>query len=406
MPTTQGTLATKKDREDRRAKHSRLEINKKRGDFPAKAANTSSADDSEIVIAAKQMGRTIINQHTILIRPSRLREILTSPTAHQNVKNAIRSSIAPTGKNAINILYPLLLNQRAPNETELTPFPPPNEKIVAKLFDLMDVENADVITTPVALDDRYEVEWANLGARVFSSRKADFLGDEFRPTGLVPHKVSEATAQNMCAIYLRHGIKSLTFDFAGRRLRESWMRETIDSVGVPTWGNLLILGTNVPYFNWHGTFRNPTMAMYDLLTSVYGFDSFSGVSIGYGDEPEGIDRITKKIERKRYCLTETFGAYNKAGLETLLEQSRIRCNCPACRRLSTPLDLYDRDPTMSDLKALRDDLKMHRLHVTHGEMKGACSLIDKGKYHSHLSTKRAAANELQSILDAIGSSSP
>ena len=87
MPTTQGVQTTKKDREDRRAKHSRLEINRKKGDFPAKAANTSSSDDSEIAIAAKQMGRTIINQHTILIRPSRLREILTDPSAHHTRRN-------------------------------------------------------------------------------------------------------------------------------------------------------------------------------------------------------------------------------------------------------------------------------------------------------------------------------
>jgi hypothetical protein len=179
------------------------------------------------------------------------------------------------------------------------------------------------------------------------------------------------------------------------------MREIIDSV--PIWDNLLVFGANVPYFNWHGTYRNPTMPMYDLLTSVYGFDAFSGVVLGYGGEPDGPEKIAKKIERKRYCITDTFGAYNKEGLVSVLEQKGTRCHCPVCRQLSSPMDIFSRRPTISDLEALIRDLKTHRLHATHEEMRGACSLIDKGKYHSHLSTKRAAANELQSILDAIGS---
>jgi hypothetical protein len=399
MPTLQGALKIKKDREDRRAKHTRLEINQKRGDFPVKAANTSSYNDREIAIAAKQMERTVVNQYTLLLKPSRLREILVNPTAHQSVKDSIRNSLAPTGKSSLNVIYPLLLNQRAPNEDVLQPFPRPNDRIVEKLFDLFDVENVDVLVNPVALDDKYEMEWVNIGARVFATRKADYLSD-YILSGLIPSKVSEGSAQNMCAVYLRNGFDSLTFDFAGRKLREGWMRGIIDSV-TAVWDELLVLGANVPYFNWHGTFRNPIMPMYDLLTSVYGFDSFSGVTIGYSDEPEGPEKTAKKITRKRYCVTETYGAYNKEGLASVLEGTKIRCHCPVCRRMATPLDLYKRDPTASDLHDLTEDLKTHRLHAAHGEMKDAYSLIDKGKYHEHLHEKRAATNELQSILDAI-----
>jgi hypothetical protein len=399
MPKTQIQLKTTKDDSQRRAKHTRLEINKKRGDFPLKAANTSSANDDEISIAARQLGRTVVNQHTLLIKPIRLREIVANPTEHQNVKDAIRNALAPHQKNTLNIIYPLLLNQRAPNEKTLQPFPQPNQKIVEKLFDLLDVEGVDIMVTPVALDDRHEAEWAAIGADVFSNRKADFV-DEYAPSGLIPSGVSEGTAQSMAATYLRNGFQSLTFDLAGRRVKEGWMRGIIDST--PIWDKLLILGVNVPYYNWHGTFRNPIMPMYDLLVSVYGFDSFSGVTVGYSGEPEKPERLAKKMALKRYCITETYGAYNKQGLATILQNARTRCSCPVCRLTRNPIQLYERDPTQSDLDELTADLKIHRLHVTHGEMKDAYALIDKGRYHSHLSTKRAATNELQSILDAIG----
>jgi len=398
MPTLQGGLQIRKDREDKRAKHTRLDINRKRGDFPVKSANTSGSDNTEIEIAAKQMDRTVINQHTIHIWPHRLREILANPTAHQKAKDTIRNALVPTGKRSINVVYPLLLSRKVANEPVLQPFPRPNEKMMEKLFDLFDVENTDVLVTPVALDNTYEMEWVNLGAKVFNSRRPDYLKD-FKLSGLVPSKVSEGTAQSMCATYLRNGIDSLTFDFAGRRLREGWMRGIIDSTS-STWDDLLIFGTNVPYFNWHGTFRNPIMPMYDLLTSVYGFDSFSGITVGY-NEPEDPAKTAKKITRKRYCLTDTYGAYNKDGLATLLETMKPRCQCPVCRRTATPLDLYRRDATVYDLNNLTSDLKVHRLHVTHDEMREACSLIDRGKYHEHLSDKREASNELQSILDAI-----
>jgi len=401
LPKEPLALKITKDRENRRAKHTRLEVNRKRGDFPLKATNTSNTNDTEIFIATKHIDRTIFNQHTLLIKPKTLREIIGNPTYHQKVKDAIRNALASTGKGALNMIYPLLLYQKVPNEEELQPFPRPNEKIIQKLFDLFDVENVDVIANPVALDDRYEMEWATMGAEIFSNRKADFL-NEYALTGVIPNSVSAGTAQSMAAVYLRNGFESLTFDFASQRLREGRMRDIID--GIPDWNKLLVIGTNVPYFNWHGTFRNPIMPMYDLLVSVYGFDSFSGISVGYGGEPDGPEKIAGKMTRKRYCLADTYGAYTKAGLITINESMKVRCNCPICRSLSSPVHLYERDATQSNLTSLTEDLKIHRLHVTHHEIGGAFSLIDKGKYHDYLLAKKAASNELQSILSALGTS--
>jgi queuine/archaeosine tRNA-ribosyltransferase len=143
------------------------------------------------------------------------------------------------------------------------------------------------------------------------------------------------------------------------------------------------------------------MPTYDLLVSVYGFDSFGGVMWGYKDDIEKPEKIANKMGRKRYCVTDTYGAYTKSGLAQLLDAMSYKCRCPVCSKVSSPLELYSGAATRSDLDLLGARLKTHRLHVTHKEVKGVSGLIDASKYYDYLYNKKAAANELRGIISAL-----
>ena len=400
MPNDTTPIESKKDQRDRPAKHSRLSLNSKTVDFPLKATNIGLSEFQEIDIARREIGRPIFNQITVQIKPKRLRELVTDSKAHQELKDHIRAAIAKTSGHEINVVFPMLLNERSPYEaeTDFRDFPPPNVKMVEKIFDLCDVQGVDILVTPVAKDDGHEVKWAKLASEVYSKQKPFFL-NEYKLSGLVPNWVSEGTAIGMAQTYFENEFDSLTFDFAAQKVHEAKMGAIVKSI--PFWDEVFVCGVNVPHHDWHNTYRRPVMPTYDLLVSVYGFDSFSGVSRGFKDEPESPEKIPGKIRRKRYYVADTYGTYSKEGLTSLLDKHGHKCRCPICNRLSTPLDLYSCPSTQAGLDVLAANLKIHRLHTTHKEMKGASDLIDHGKYYDHLSQKQAAANELRSMISAL-----
>lgn len=393
-------IETKKDNEDRRAKHSRVSLNSKRVDFPLKATNIGQSELQEIDIARRETGRPIFNQIGVQITPKRLRELVSNPKAHQDTKDSIRRVLARTRESELNAIVPLLMNQRSSHEPEeeFRPFPQPTQKMVERIFDLCDIEGIDMLVSPVALDDANEESWARIAAETYANRKPDFADETIR-SGMIPNSVSEGTAKKMAALYVQNGFDSLTFDFAAQKVREVRMRGIIESI--PIWDELFIHGINVPHHDWHGTYRNKVMPSYDLLVSVYGFDSFGGVMWGFKDDTEGPEKIANKMGRKRYCITDTYGAYTKDGLSLFLGASTYKCRCPVCSRVSSPLDLYRGAATNSNLEVLGAQLKTHRLHVTHREMKSVSGLIDVGKYYDHLYDKKAAANELRGIISAL-----
>jgi hypothetical protein len=392
-------IETKKDTPNRRAKHSRISLNSKRVDFPLKATNIGQSELQEIDIARRETGRPIFNQIGVQITPRRLRELVTNLKAHQDTKDSIRRVLARTTGKELNVIVPLLMNQRSSHEPEdeFRPFPQPTQKMVERIFDLCDIDGIDMLVTPVAQNDAQEA-WARIAADVYANRKPDFLNECIR-SGMIPNSVSEGTAKKMAALYIANGFDSLTFDFAAQKVREVRMREIIHSV--PIWGDLFIHGINVPHHDWHGTYNRNVMPTYDLLVSVYGFDSFGGVMWGYKDDIEKPEKIANKMGRKRYCVTDTYGAYTKSGLAQLLDAMSYKCRCPVCSKVSSPLELYSGAATRSDLDLLGARLKTHRLHVTHKEVKGVSGLIDASKYYDYLYNKKAAANELRGIISAL-----
>lgn len=391
----------RKDKPDGRAKHSRITINGKRVDYPLKAAGVSAGTQSENAIAKEQVERKVVNEIGVKFTPKRLRDIMGDGNEHQNVKNSIENLLSDIGDSGINIAYPYFVNERAPNESEsaFKPFPAPTERMIEKLFDLFDLEGIDVLVSPVGLDNSSEMQWVKIAAPIYAKRKPDFL-NEYALSGMIPYAVSEETAKQMAKLYLDNGFESLTFDLGGARVRQSRMRGIIDSI--PNWNELLIHGTSVPHFNWHGTHNTDVQPTYDLLVSVYGFDSFGGVRRGFNSEVEQASRIPGKMSKKRFYTCDTYGAYTLHGLKKLMENHSLSCQCPICGGFGSPIEIYNRSSTNEELKALGEDLKVHRWHAAHKEMSKVASLIDRGKYLDYVADKKAASKELQAIVNAIG----
>lgn len=389
-------------RKEGRAKHTRIKINKKHLDFPRKASHLSKTDSSEVSLVKTEFGTPLVTEFALKITPKTLRTLVTSSKKHQQIKDSIRNMLSETGNKGINIIYPLLVNQRSPNEdkSDFRPFGKPTEKILEKLFDLLDIENLDVLILPVASSNGESIEWVKTSTKVFKNRKPDFLG-EYILSGLVPRNVKETKAIEITKHYLKNDIKSLSFDFASRKVPEGRMRGIIDAIG-KQWGDIYVHGTNVPHYDWHGTWRKSILPTYDLLVSTYGFDSFGNLRLGMSGDPPPQKKIKDKMERKRYRLIETYGTYDYKGLKRILDTHTLNCNCPVCKK-THPLDIYNRPNTINDLGTLSDDLKTHRLFSTHKEMNKVSKLIDKNKYFDHIKDKKDATNELSSILGNLNS---
>jgi hypothetical protein len=381
-----------------RAKHLRMELNKKRIDFPRKATHISKNDSSEVSLFRKEFDDHLVSEFVLKITPKGLRELVGDASKHQSNKDAIRNMLSETGGKGINIAYPMLVNERSPNESEVDfrAFGKPSERVLEKLFDLLDVEGFDMIILPVSSSNGDSLDWVKMATKVFKERHADFL-KEHMLSGFVPRNVMENTAITMAQYYLENGIESLTFDFDARKVPEGRMRGIIDKLGTQ-WRKIHVHGVNVPHFDWHGTWRKSVLPAYDLLVSIYGFDSFSNLRSGKGEEeiiPS--DKIKDKMNKKRYQLIDTYGMYDSDGLKKISETHSISCNCPTCRKIK-PLEIYEKPVSLNSLETLKTELKIHRLYSTHKEVNQFSPMIDKDKYTDHVKTKKDAANEVSSIL--------
>jgi hypothetical protein len=381
-----------------RAKHLRIDLNKKQIDFPRKVAHLSKNDSSEVSLFRKEFDNHLVSEFALKITPKGLRDLIGNASKHQSNKDAIRNMLSETGDKGINIAYPMLVNERSPNEPEVDfrTFGKPSEKVLEKLFDLLDVEGFDIIILPVSSSNGEGLDWVKMATKVFKERHADFLS-ECMLSGIVPRNVGENTASTMAQYYLKNGIESLTFDFDARKVPEGRMRGIIDKLGTK-WGNIYVHGTNVPHFDWHGTWRKNVLPTYDLLVSVYGFDSFGNLRSGKGSgETIPSNKIKEKMNKKRYRLIDTYGTYDSIGLKTISESHSISCNCPICRK-TKPLDIYEKPTSIDSLEKLKTELKTHRLFSTHKEINQISTKIDKDKYLEHIQTKKDATNDVSSIL--------
>jgi queuine/archaeosine tRNA-ribosyltransferase len=112
-------------------------------------------------------------------------------------------------------------------------------------------------------------------------------------------------------------------------------------------------------------------------------------------------KFDEKMDRKRYRLAATYGAYNREGLHAILEAETVRCPCPTCQN-GNPEAIYDRFPgSEPGFKALGEALAEHRVYVTHSEMLELNSVIKRHKYGEHLKSKVESANEIGQILGSV-----
>ncbi|HEY0089147.1 MAG TPA: hypothetical protein VGB37_09895 [Candidatus Lokiarchaeia archaeon] len=398
------TIETKKSKEKKlRAKATKINVNKKSIKFPRKVIHTSLDNIDELTFFKKEFDTNPITELVIKITPKRLREIVSNSSEHPKTKDNIRAVFSQSGTKGFNVGYPLLINERSPGEkeSEFISFGKPTEKIIEKIYDLFDVEQVDAIIFPAPSPNGDSSDWCKMSTDVFTNRKPDYMSEETMFSGIIPIGIPESKAIKIANYYITNGLESLTFDFCSRKVPESRMRAIIDEIG-DKWNNLYVHGTNVPSYNFHGTFKTPSLASYDLLISVYGFDSFGNIRIGRAGELPEKNKIKTKMQSKRFRLTETYGDYNYEGLKAILSSEKITCNSPIFKTRN-PLDIYDnKEITEKSFIQLTSELKQHRNYISHKEMIDLYDLISKEKYDDYLQTKKAATKELNSIYAEMG----
>lgn len=378
-----------------RAKHSVISINNVKADFPRRVSHISQSDSSDVALFRSEFDVPVVSEFAVKLTPKKLRELVADDSKHQSEKDRIRKLLADAGSKSINIAYPILVNAPEPKETNFKPFGKPTERMMEKIFDLFDIENFGIMILPVTGTNGDTNDWVKLSTDVFHKRKPDFI-QEHHFSGYIPRNVSEKTAITLAKYYLDNDIDSLTIDFDSRKVPESRLKNIILGVGEKRWGNTHIHGTNVPYYDWHGTWRRDVTSAYDLLVSVYGFDSFGNTRLG-GGEPVETVKIKDTMNRKRYLVIDTYGMYGADGLKRLTDTHTLKCTCPICRKIK-PIGIYDKPATQDALENLKTELKTHRIFNTHNETNGMAKLIDDGKLLDHMKTKKDSANELASIL--------
>ena len=396
------TISTKPSQDSNtRAKSTVVDINTKKIEFPKKTIHTSLNNTTEIAIIKKEIDIPAVNEVSLQITPKRLREIVSNPKEHQKIKDGIRNVLSESYDKGINIGYPFLLNQRTPNEKveDYKPFGKPTQKILEKIYDLFDIEGIDILILPSPSPNGFSYEWSKMATDVFTQRKPDYM-NEIIFSGCIPLGNPKNHVKEIIKYYLKNNIKSFSFDFFGMKVLESRMREIIEDYVGKKWEKMLILSTNVPPYNFQGKFRESVLGSYDVLVSVYGFDSFNGIVRG-GGETKTLKKneIEPKLKRKRYRVIDTYGDYNYDGLSKLKENVTIKSDSPIWK-VNNVLDIYDNKTlSNSSIMKLANELRNHRNYVTHREVNTYSKLIDGNKYLSHIQDKKASAKELNSILN-------
>lgn len=386
-----------------RAKVSEIDINGKKAEGPRRAVHMSSKGKGEMSLFHDNVNATPVTELYIQMREARLRKILTDSREHQSVKDDIKRMVEAAGADSINHLRIGLENQPVPGlpPEQQRPHGPPTRAAVVKLFDLCDVPGIDMVSLPTPT--RYVDQWAKMATQVFRERRPDYL-NEFMLIGSLPTSLPESDAAKLLAYYRKENLDGIYIDFLARKVPETWMRSLVD-VDDKAWADTFALGGNVQADLSIGNWRKSKVAAYDLLAQVYGIDAHSNQRFGMGSDNEGVTtkQFAQKLLRKRYRLTDTYGAYTHDGLKAYMENhNAIRCPCPTCRR-SNPLDLYDRyHPSEEGVEQLGTALRTHRTFVTHTEMQKLNEVIKKGGYADHIDQKVEATNEVAAIMQAIG----
>jgi len=370
-------------------KSQKITLNAKEIVFPMKAVGSGRDNYIEGDLVKKEVNTKIFNELSFQFSPHNLVQAVTDDKIHQKHKNKIRKGLEIHSRNSINIAFPLLM---PPNETEKYPMPKP--EIFEKLFDLFDIEYFDILILPV--DPTNTLDWIREGMKVFKTRKADFL-NEYSIYGYIPRNISETTSLNAIKEYAKEDIPGIAFDMFGQKVMESRMKKMLLEIEKLK-KQFLKHGLNVPHWDFHN-WRRGILPTYDLLTTVYGFDSFGNIRFSYGGKKPSSDpeKIKVSINRKRFRNIETYGSYTLETMNRLSDTTDSKCSCSLCKK-STIQDLINSENTLSGLESLKDGLKTHRWVTTHKEMETVKKKIASGKYVNYVKSKKDSADEITRIL--------
>lgn len=384
----------------KRIKRIRVDVNGKRAEYPRKLAQISASSAGEGGMVKAELGMDVPTEYYLEISNSTLRSIVADGKEHQRQKNRIQRRIAQSG-GSLNMVY-IRLKDEWDGSGQVAPFPRPTEAVLNKIFDLADVDGVDLVCLPV--HESSPLDWAKRSLEVFSKRGADFM-EEFKLVGHVPWSISSSARKAIVRMYAEAGLDCLSFDFGGRTVSTSETREIIENViGEERWGGMYVHGANVPYYDYN-TYANHVSGSYDLLMGLYGFDSFTNQRFATGGGASGEKALVSRIKNRRYAVIDDYGMYRMEGLERMMETGNHSCPCPACRR-SRPLDLYYDALGNSGSKALKEaldyvdgEMKTHRHYSAHVECSNLQRVVGKGTYSEHLSEKKRAKREIDSILN-------
>lgn len=378
-----------------RIKRMCIDINGKKTEYPQKLAQISQNNTAEYDMARNNLELNVPSEYCLEISSTTISKIVSDGHEHQKMKDQIQKTIKQTQK-ATNSIYIRFKDEKDGSGQPLS-FPSPNENVLSKLFDLVDVEGVDLITLPIRSDSA--INWMNKALDVFQKRKPDFLG-EYKLVGYIPGIVTDDTAKKMVKKYIDSGIDCLTFDFAGRSVPTSTVRDIIDNVvGKKRWGEMYIHGVNVPHYDFSRWNKNVN-GEYDLLMGIYGFDSFSNMRYAFGGKTAD-EKLPSKIKNQRYSMIKGYGMYRMEGLEALDDAEHIDCSCPICRK-TKPLDLYNNALECSNqnfsLDKLRQSMRIHRQYNAHQELSKLHGIIEKEEYGDYILEKKQAENEINSMM--------
>lgn len=372
-----------------RAKACTIEIGKKKLDFPRFSVNISHSNNRDVTLVENNLGDSFLNEYFIHMTPTKLKDILKSGRKHQREKDKTRNSLAVTSKNQMNLLY--LSFKEFGGEKIAFDISPEGAR---SLLSLMDIENMDIVGIPMSPNFVGTDSMKNI-VQAFKKQRADFLG-EHALMGIIPYGLTTSLLKTLLSHYIKNDIESIGVDFGTVIPIEEHLTLILDILE-KSGKNIHLHGFNVRPRSGH--YSQSVQPIFDLLTRVYGFDSFGGIRYALGGvrwEGLNLARRQFKVGNVRLRVPKTYGDYDRNAILEYTEHEKWSCTCPSCKAEKIA-DMYDIQPNREDYDDLWWKARTHRIISTHQESAIQREKIKKGEFDQYLGSKSSVATEFQEM---------